>query len=150
MNDQTEQIMQVLREEYDALDATEATINPAHVAARALERLDPASGAPVLVSYAAVLQYRQMARSICRKIAMVDDPGADGQSSLFDGQLQRRYPAHRSGEEVYVLREHLTLAGRRANSARLRAEAASKLQHANALDAETDALVARGYLSDAA
>lgn len=56
----------------------------------------------------------------------------------------------RASEEVYVLREHMTLDERRANVARLRAEAASKARHADALEAETEALLARGLLSAAA
>lgn len=152
MNDsQTERAMQVLREEYEELDnAGEVIIKPALLAAHAIERIDPASDSPVLVSWLAVLQMRQMARSICRTVSQLDDPSKAEQGALFDGQLQRRYPATREGEEVYVLRERLTLAERKANSARLRAESIAKARHADALDAETDALLAHGHFSDAA
>lgn len=152
MNDsQTERAMQVLREEYETLDGTgDAVIKPALLAARAIERIDPASDSPVLVSWLAVLQMRQMARSICRMVSQIDDPSQAGQGALFDGQLQRRYPATRDSEEVYVLRERLTLAEREANSARLRAEGIAKIRHADALDAETHALMASGHFDSAA
>lgn len=149
MNDLTEQLMQLLREEYAVLDGSgEVVVSPALVAARTMERLDSTSASPTLVAFAATLELRQLARSICRRVSNLDDPS--GQGALFDGQLQRRYPAVRASEEVYVLREHMTLDERRANVARLRAEAASKARHADALEAETEALLARGLLSAAA
>lgn len=151
MND-TEQLMQALREEYDALDGDgEIAVSPALVAARTLQRLDRDGDSPTLVALAATLELRQLARAICRQASNLDDPSDQpGQGALFDGQLQRRYPAQRSGAEVYVLREHLTLDERRSNIARLRAEAASKMRHADALESETEGLVARGVLGCAA
>jgi hypothetical protein len=93
---------------------------------------------------------RQLARSICRKPGGQGDDADEVTQPLFEDQLQPRYPAIREGEEAYVLRANLTLAERRANSARLRLEAASKARHADALDAETEQLLADGYFKDAA
>ncbi len=149
MSDQHEQVMQVLREEYSRLDTSgEIGVRPAQVASRAQARLDSSCSTPILVAYCSTMQLRQMARSVCRASSAVDDPSVQG--ALFDGQLQRRYPAQRNGDEEYVLREHMTVEERRANSARLRAEAASKNRHADALDAETDALVAAGHFDQVA
>jgi hypothetical protein len=137
-----EQIMQVVRQEYELLDVGGVIgISPALVAANAQESLDPQGECPALLGWAATLELRQMARSVCRKASCLEDPSEGGQGTLFDGQLQRRYPTKRNSEEQYVLREKLTLAERRDNSARLRAEASAKLSHADALDAETDALI---------
>jgi hypothetical protein len=47
---------------------------------------------------------------------------------------------------VYVLRDHLSIPERRFNSTRLRSEAAAKIAHADALDAETDYLISTGKL----
>lgn len=151
MSDLTEQLMQVLREEYSLLDGGgEIEVRPALVAARTFARLDADSESPTLVAYAATLELRQLARSVCRRASNLEDPAQVGQGALFDGQLQRRYPADRGGDESYVLREHMTVAERRANVSRLRAEASSKARHADALEAETEALLARGLLSEVA
>lgn len=140
----TEQVMQILREVYDELDGTgDIEINPALIAARTLKRIDPDSESPVLVGWMAVLEMRQMARSLCRRVSCIAE-SASVQSELFDGQLQRRYPALRGGEEIYVLRECMTIAERRIMAARLYAEGESKIKHAQALDAETDKLEQAG------
>lgn len=147
----TEQVQQIMRDVYDALDNTgDVEVNPKLVAARTLDRLDPEGIAPTLVGWTATLELRQMARAFCRRVSCVADLGASVQSEMFDGQLQRRYPAVRNGEEVYVLREHMTLRERRQMSARLRSEAKAKSQHADALDAETDALLQLGEIAEAA
>lgn len=150
MNDsQSEQVMQIIREEYARIDdAGEISIKPALVAARARERIDPDATAPTLISYCAVLEMRQMARSVCRQRSPTDDVTiARSQGELFDGQLQRRYPAEREGEEVYVLREYLTLMERRVIERRMRAAAISLGRHCDAFAAETDALEAQGALA---
>jgi hypothetical protein len=141
-----EQVTQILRQHYEALDERgEIEINPAMLAGAAYQQLDQQDHAPILVRYAAILELRQMARGLCRKRIEEDAENAEHQpAGLFDSQLQPRYPAMRSGQETYVRREHLTLDERGINIARLRSEGAAKLRHANALQAETDALVAQG------
>lgn len=152
MNDSAaQQVLQVLREVYVELDEQgEIEVRPAMLAEAVRRQIDPEGVSPVLMSYAGVLQLRQMARSVCRKAINEDDEDGAGQAALFDGQLQRRYPAERNGEEVYVLRDHLSLDERRRNIFRLRAEASSKARHADALEAETEGLIARGVLLQAA
>jgi hypothetical protein len=152
MNDSTaQQVLQVLREVYDEIDNTgEIEVRPEMLAEAVRRRIDPENASPVLMSYAGVMQLRQMARSVCRRRIGEDDDSGQGQGALFDGQLQRRYPTKRHSSEVYVLRDHLTIAERRENISRLRAEAASKARHADALEAETEGLLARGDLADAA
>jgi hypothetical protein len=142
---QFEHVMQILREEYARLDdAGDVEIKPALLAANTQQRLDPNGLAPTLISYCAVLEMRQMARSICRQKSPTEDVSIGSQSELFDGQLQRRYPASRNGDEVYVLREHLTLPERRSIEARMSAAARSLARHTDAFRAETETLLATG------
>lgn len=152
MNTNNEQVMQIMREVYSELDGSgDIAINPAVVAARTMGRLDPDDVTPPLVGYLAVLEMRQLARAICRRVSCTLDTASSApQPELFDGELQRRYPALRNDEEVYVLREAMTLQERRAVAARLRSEGKSKMEHARALDAETNALVQAGVLAEAA
>lgn len=114
-----------------------------------MDAIDPDRSAPGMVTLAAHLELRQLARSICRQRAKQEE-GEAAQSALFDDQLQKRYPATRGGEEVYILREYMTLPERAENISRLRREAASKSRHADALQAETDSLLAMGRLASAA
>lgn len=147
----TEQLMQHLRSAYDRLDNSgDIEVSPAVVADEVRRVIDPESESPTLLCYAAVLELRQMARSLCRKRTCIDDDSAAEQQTLFDGQLQRRYPATRRGDEVYVLREYMTLDERIANISRLENEGRAKLRHADALRSETEALIARGILQQAA
>lgn len=144
-----EQVLRVLQQQYDEFDERgDIEINPALLANSAYAILDPEDSSPYLVHYTSVLELRQLARSICRKKLDFDQVSEQGR--LFDGQLQPRYPANRSGEEVYVRREFLTLAERNANIARLRSEASAKFRHADALQAETDALERQGEFAEVA
>lgn len=140
-----ERLVHTLAQTYMQLDeGREIAISPALVAQRAYAQIDPTQQAPPLARWAAILELRQMARAICRKRIEEDDaPSRQGQ--LFSGQLQQRYPARRNGQDMYVLREHLTLDERRHNIARLRSVVEAVSRHADALQSETDALLARGY-----
>ena len=150
-DDLTTQITQILRDEYLALDdAGAVSIDPTYLAEHARKRLDPNNESPALMSWAAVLEFRQLARSICRARLKAEEESVEQQADLFSGQLQGRYPAVRHGREQYVLRSELTLAERMQNITRLLAEAESKQRHARALQAETDSLQARGLLREAA
>ena len=155
MDTTTEQLNALLYAKYRVLnDAKVIGISPKLLAEKVFDEIDPRSRSPLLVQGAAILELRQLARGICRdehtKSQEVSESG-----SLFDFQLQARYPATRAiegmdreKEEVYVLREHLTVKERRQNSARLRGEANAKIAHADALDAETDAMVRSGKLHE--
>jgi len=119
-------------------------ISPMAVEQRVIKCLDPDIVAPLLVNHLARLQLRQLCRQLLITRSQEHDAKATQQAqlsaSIFDVQLQPYYPAKREGEEVYVRRDHLTLAERRYNEARLRAEARAKNIHADALRAETDSL----------
>lgn len=146
---QTEQLMQMLREEYEVCRAvSEVVIKPTLLAENVRKRLDRDTRSPPLLAWAAVLELRKMASELTRPEDETDRERART-PDLFTG-LQRYYPAKREGEDVRVLREHLTLAERRHCAYVLRAEATSKNMHADALDAETDSLIRRGLLSESA
>lgn len=149
---QSEQVMQILREEYAILDdAGEIKIKPALLAAHTQKRLDPTSLSPTLVAYCAVLELRQLARTICRQRSPTEEvSAASPQSVLFDGQLQRRYPALRDDEEVYVLRDHLTLSERKIIETRMGAAAVSLARHVDAFRAETEMLMLDGAFDEGA
>lgn len=143
----TERLNEILREKYDELHgAGDVEISPAKLATFAYLIIDPEHVAPMLVEGAAILELRQLARSICATRDR-DQANETEQMSMFDMQLQPRYPARRGEEDVYVLRSCLTEEERRHNSARLRKESEAKNRHADALDAETDDLLMRGVLA---
>jgi hypothetical protein len=139
-NDLTEQLMQALRTSYEARSA-DSEVDPAVLASDAVFALDPGGASPLLVQWGCVLELRQLARSICRERLLT---GAEKQATLF-GDLQARYPAMRRGNEVYVLREDMTLAERHRMIARLRKEATAKWSHAESLEAETKFLEEAGW-----
>ena len=144
----TEKITGLIRDQYNLLDeANQVMVSPSLLAGMAYEQLDPASTSPMEVRYLALLALKQIARQVCADRIEDDERNVD-QGTLFEMQLQPRYPTDRGGEKVYVLRQHLTLAERRANVNRLRSEATAKLQHAKALEAETNDLIQRGVLTD--
>jgi len=60
--------------------------------------------------------------------------------------LQRRYLVVRDGEEVSVLREHLTAQERRTLIEKFESEAKGKREHADTLAAETSVLRGRGEI----
>ncbi len=114
----------------------------------ATEQLTDVLRAEYNVRVAAILELRQMARAICRqRIAEEQEKAESHGDTLFEMQLQPRYPAERDGDEVYVLREKLTLDERQAIISRLRKEARAKLAHAEALEAETESLIRSGKLA---
>jgi hypothetical protein len=83
------------------------------------------------------LQFRQIARTFCRKHF---DPAEAAASDLFQETLQERYPRRDISkaaniEPEYVLLDLLEAEDIHYNIARLRAEAAAKLKHADALEA---------------
>src|SRR5271157_1947316 len=144
----TERINNLIREQYNRLDeANEITISPAQLARIVYDALDPKAHSPLDVQFLCILQLRQMARQICAKRNDEEENQAN-QGTLFEMQLQPRYPAKRDGEDVYVVRSMLTLQERRIIIARLELEASAKMRHAQALKAETDELLKRGVLHE--
>ena len=150
---ETDLAIHLLREEYNRLDeANEIAISPACLATTVYAILDPLSErkTPVAIQVLAILQLRQLARGICHERDRSEQEMVEGQATLFQMRLQRRYPVRREEEENsdprYVLRSELTLAERNLNIARLRREAESKNNHADALQGETNALLRAGKL----
>lgn len=113
----------------------ESRVSPSWLATEAMAELDPMRVSPTQVYIAANLHFRQLARAILRGAA---DPASDGaeQHEMFP-DLQQRYPSadSTSEEPQYVKLEDLTADDVRFNVARLRAEATTKLAHADALEA---------------
>ena len=143
----TEQLNSLLRDQYKLLDSVGTVeIEPSELADLVYRQIDSQTVAPHLVQMAARLELRQLARAVCRYLNTEAAEGTEG-ASLFDMQLQRRYPTDREGRNPYVLRDHLTLEERHQNIERLRKEANAKLAHADALEAETEELVRRGVLT---
>jgi hypothetical protein len=140
------QLSSLIREKYNALDALGVVaICPAQLAADVMLDIDPDGDSPALVQTAAGLALRQLARAVCRS-HQIEQEYLVEQASLFEFKLQPRYPAEREGDDAYVLRSHLTIDERRKNITRLRREAEAKTLHADALEAETQHLVATGEL----
>lgn len=117
-------------------------ISPAMVESKVMKSLDPKEFAPLLVSHLSRLQIRQLCRQQLAARHEETEKGALKQDvlnpSVFDVQLQDRYPVKREGEEVYMLRSHMDKADYLANAARLRMEAKTKNLHADALQAEAE------------
>lgn len=146
--DCSEKLIAITREKYDLFESqSKEAIVINELADAVYDEIDPSARASLLVHYSSLLQLRQYAAVVCRKrvgpervnTSMVE------QGTLFAG-LQPRYPVKRDGDEVYVLREKLTYEERMENSRRMRAEGQSKIAHADALDAETQKLIAQGQL----
>lgn len=150
----TERINNLIREIYNRFDEEKKiTISPTYLARSVYESLDPEARSPLDVQMLCVLQLKQMSRQICIKRNNEQEAEAS-QGTLFEKQLQPRYPTERPDtttgetEDGYTLREYLTLQERRAIIARLKAEAIAKNTHAIALEAETEDLLRRGILHE--
>lgn len=141
-----EQVMQVLREQYEIFDKrNEVEIGPAMLADAVMRQIDPNHSTPVLPSYLSRMRVREMARTFLR--TNYEKPEALNHE-MFNG-LQRRYPARRNSEHMYVLRESLTLGERLQNIARLRKVSVTAGEHAAALSAETEEMRKAGrFLND--
>jgi hypothetical protein len=138
--------MTLIRDQYAALDDKGArSIDPANIAELVYGVIDPRSASPELVRDAAMLQLRAWARVVCAEQHRASEYLLEAsQRNLFDFKLQERYPVKRNGEDVYVLRDHMTLEDRQANIKRLLAESDTKKRHALALEAETNQMRIKG------
>jgi hypothetical protein len=139
----TSQVMSEIRKAILSLEKGNTVfISPAMVETRVMKALDPKEFAPLLVSHLSRLQIRQMCRQqlAARHEELEKNIIKQGvlSPSVFDVQLQARYPVKRDGEEVYILRSHMMEMDYRQNEARLRAEAKTKSLHADALQAECE------------
>lgn len=119
----------------------EASISPSWIATEAMAKLGVKSmlrgkGGQPIVYQLAHLQCRQIARQVLRKFYEPDNDAEKAQHDLFPN-LQGRYPsAPKPGREEpeYIRLEHLSANDWQFNVDRLRADAQSRLQHADALE----------------
>lgn len=134
MLDQTKHLYEIITRVIENR-ADEITINPAWIATEAMAVSDPDGTANPTVYHGCHLQFRQIARSICRG-KFEEAEGDESQHSLFP-DLQTRYPVKRKqGEEPeYKLLEELTDEDVQYNVNRLTLESAKKMKHARALSA---------------
>lgn len=132
MNDlkNTTELTEVLHKCLIQLES-DTEIQPALLAHRALQKMDPERTAPYLVTWAANLEMRQLARALLRKEF---DPLApdNKQIEMFEG-LQTRYPTRRNDEPTYVRLEELTNDEIDMNLERMSREIAAKQKHYDAL-----------------
>lgn len=137
----TENAKNLIRKYIEELNGVHI-IAPPMLAKLALEELDPEKSTPVEVEELADHALRQIARDELRRVhdpIEKDDPHPD----MFDG-LQDRYPC--ADKKGYILRVAMSLEDRTYNITRLKKEAKAKTEHATALQAETDHLLAAGNL----
>jgi hypothetical protein len=122
-------------------------ISPSALAHRVFETFSTGAEEPH-IQYTSLEHLKHMARGYLRRNdADSDDNPTHGQPELpgFSGQLQDRYPLPRpKGEEpAYKLRHHLTAEERAWNVKQLRKSAQSRLEHADALEAEGQMVAAQ-------
>ena len=132
------EIMTAMQAKLDALDSAIA-IMPKSLAHATYCEISPDQGEDRLVSYLTVEMLAAFARKLLGKRFSHESDETDAYAGdLFSGALQPRYPLPRqNGEEpTYKLREHLTDDERAWNVKQLRKSAQSRLEHADALEAE--------------
>lgn len=108
---------------------------PSWVANAGYKQLDPENIAPIRVKLAALEHLKQVSRQRLRGKFEPSDVKDALQHDLFP-TIQARYPTRRQsndGEPIYVKPEMLSNADWLWNINRLRTEASTKLQHADAL-----------------
>lgn len=119
--------------------ASAVAVMPTALAHATYCEISPDQNDDRLVAYLTVQMLTAMARKLLGKRFNHDSDEADAyDGDLFSGALQARYPLPRvNGEEpTYKLREHLTDTERSWNVKQLRKSAQSRLEHADALEAE--------------
>lgn len=116
----------------------EISISPSVLATEAMTYLDPLRQSAPLVALAAHLEFRQIARRVCRGSMEDSDINEDEPAFDFHKALQTRYPTARSAkseEPEYILLEHMSDEDYAFNIQRLEREADAKTAHARALKA---------------
>lgn len=132
-------------------EKTRTVIDPVWVADVAIKKMDPEGRSPLLITLAATLELRQLARMLLRKyFAPVEDTEEAAEPHSLFPDLQWRYPkappekkaktskAKEEGEEDkqgYVLLEEMDYEDMRFNIARLRKTGYGMLAHADRLEA---------------
>ena len=137
------QVSHEIRKAIMALEKDNAAfISPSLVEKKVMAALDPEEYAPLLVSHLSRLQIRQMCRQqlSARNDEMEKNIVKQGvlNPSIFDIQLQDRYPVKINGEDGYLIRANMEKVHYLQNAARLSSEARTKNLHADALRAEAE------------
>lgn len=135
------QVSHEIRKAIILLEETNAAfISPSLVEKKVMTSIDPREIAPLLVGHLSRLQIRQMCR---QQLSARNDEKERGiikqgvlNPSIFDIQLQDRYPVKINGEEGYLARANMEKVHYLQNAARLSSEARTKNLHADALRAE--------------
>lgn len=138
------EIMTTMQTQMEALDSA-ISIMPTALAHATYCEISPDQDEDRLVAYLTVQMLTAMARKLLGKRFSHDGDESDAyENDLFSGALQSRYPLPRqNGEEpTYKLREHLTPEERAWNVKQLRKSAQSRLEHADALEAEGQVVAA--------
>lgn len=139
----TGQVSQEINRAIILLEKEDAVfISPSLVEKKVMGILDPEEYAPLLVSHLSRLQIRQLCRQklSARNEEMEKKIIKQGvlNPSIFDVQLQDRYPVKINGEDGYLLRANMEKVHYLQNAARLSSEARTKNLHADALRAEAE------------
>ena len=132
------EIMSAMQGQMEAIDSA-ISIMPKALAHATYCEISPDQGEDRLVSYLTVEMLTAMARKLLgKRFSHESDETEAYQGDLFSGALQARYPLPRAhGEEpTYKLRQYLTEDERAWNVNQLRKSAQSRLEHADALEAE--------------
>lgn len=134
MNEQTntDRLLDILRVCLEKFDS-ESEVKPALLASEALKVIDPDDSSPVLMSWAANLELRQLSRGMLRNHydpTEMETP----QIELFEG-LQDRYPTKRGGEPTYVLLAECTDEEIQENLDRMARQITGLQKHHDALEA---------------
>lgn len=124
----------IIREVYES-HSDRPSVSPAWLATEAMETIQFPRGLHEVGYEGCHLQFRQIARSFCRRHF---DPTETVENDLFPETLQQRYPLspnETDEEPTYVLLDRLGQSDLLYNVTRLRKEARAKLSHADALEA---------------
>lgn len=124
----------IIRQVYDS-HSDRPSVSPAWLATEAMESIHFPRDLHEVGYEGCHLQFRQIARSFCRRHF---DPSETVEDDLFPETLQQRYPLRpreNDEEPQYVLLDTLEEPDLDYNVERLRKEARAKLRHADALAA---------------
>lgn len=146
----TMQARTAIREAYDKLAASGSTvIKSGLLAVKAIDTLDPEQRIAGFYRFHSCESLKHLARVFLQhtghdtESAALSEVGEQPiQHGLFGDALQDYYHVKRNGEDCNVRRSALTTQERREIAAWLRRMSASFEKHADALDAETDAMAA--------
>ena len=140
MSNQGDKLNEILRE---CLEQTKSDlgVSAAYLAHCAMKKIDEESSSPMLVSWAANMELRQMARGLLRREYEPSGPVEAAQVEMFE-KLQQRYPV--KGEDCYMPLHALTEEQLIENEDRIRQTGEAFLKHADALRAYREEKISAG------